>query len=112
MEKFKTILLACLTVLMLTAAGIYIGGSQFTHTGAAASRTALPDGAVRAGADAPAVRTLADAGLLAPAAAIISAAGETAGAFAGGIPDTVTALAYPLIHQALAAAFSMSPVSA
>ena len=40
MEKFKTILLACLTVLMLTAAGIYIGGSQFTHTGAAASRTA------------------------------------------------------------------------
>ena len=103
MEKFKTILLACLTVLMLTAAGIYIGGSQFPHTGAAASRTALPDGAVRAGADAPAVRTLADAGLLAPAAAIISAAGETAGAFAGDIPDTVTALAYPLIHQALAA---------
>ena len=27
MEKFKTILLACLTVLMLTAAGIYIGGA-------------------------------------------------------------------------------------
>lgn len=103
MEKFKTILLACLTVLMLTAAGIYIGGSQFTHTGAAASRTALPDGAVRAGADAPDMRTLADAGLLVPTAAIVSAAGTTAGAFAGDIPDTVTALAYPLIHQALAA---------
>lgn len=112
MEKFKTALLACLVVLMLAAAGIYIGGSQFMHTGAAQSRTPLPDGAVRAGADAPAVRTLADAGLLAPEAAVVSAAGKTVGAFAGDIPSAAIDLAYPLLHQALAADATLTETDA
>ena len=101
MEKCKTILLACLIVLMLAAAGIYIGGSQLAAGGAADVRTALPNGAVPVGTDAPAARTLRDAGLLVPEAAVVSYAGSSVGAYAHDIPAALTTLAFPLIHQAL-----------
>ena len=77
MEKCKTILLVCLIVLMLAAAGVYIGGSQFARAGAADVRTLPPDGTVPVGTDAPATRTLADAGLLVPEAAAVRAGSPT-----------------------------------
>lgn len=101
MEKCKTAFLCLLIVLMLAAAGIYIGGAQFSHSGAADVRTPLPSGAVPVGADAPDSRSLAESGLLAPEAVVVSAAGQVAGAFADDIPEAATALAYPLIHAAL-----------
>lgn len=112
MEKCKTILLVCLIVLMLAAAGVYIGGSQFARAGAADVRTLPPDGTVPVGTDAPATRTLADAGLLVPEAAAVRAGSTTVGAFAGDIPDTVTSLAFPLIHTALAADATLSDTTA
>lgn len=112
MEKCKTILLVCLIVLMLAAAGVYIGGSQFARAGAADVRTLPPDGTVPVGTDAPDTRTLADAGLLVPEAAAVCAAGTTVGAFAGDIPDTVTSLAFPLIHTALGADATLSDTTA
>ena len=112
MEKCKTILLVCLIVLMLAAAGVYIGGSQFARAGAADVRTLPPDGTVPVGTDAPATRTLADAGLLVPEAAAVRAGSTTVGAFAGDIPDTVTSLAFPLIHAALAADATLSDTTA
>lgn len=101
MEKCKTAFLCFLIVLMLVAAGTYIGGAQFSHSGSADTRTSLPSGIVPMGEDAPDSRSLTESGLLSPEAVVVSAAGRVTGAFAADIPEAATALAYPLIHEAL-----------
>ena len=101
MEKFKTAVAALLMLLMLFSAGVFIGGSQFSDGGAAASRASLPVGAVKAGEDAPALTSLHERGLLMAEFAAVSYQGARGGAFGSAVPESLFTLAKPLIHEAL-----------
>ena len=64
-EKFKTAIIAILTVSMLLLAGIYIGGSQFLSNNAAINLQNMPDGTVKLGNKSPVELSVYEKNLLA-----------------------------------------------
>lgn len=110
MEKFKTAVVALLFLLMLFFAGVFIGGSQFSDGGAAASRISLPAGAVKAGDDAPEQTALYERGLLMAEFAAVSYNGAGGGAFGSAVPESVITMAQPLIHEALSGDAALASV--
>lgn len=64
LENVKTVIIAILTVSMLTLAALYIGGTQFSSNNSAISAHPLPSGAVAVGEDAPIQTELYEKGLI------------------------------------------------